>query len=115
MKILIVDDDPIIILSCRRILEAEGHELRVANTVDEGESFLVEESFDLMITDIKMPGADGFEMIRRAGKARPEMPVLVMTGYLMQETLDEGASLGVTDYIAKPFTPDELLRAIEGV
>lgn len=113
MKILIVDDDPVVIRSCSRILESEGHETRIADTVEGGEVLLDHEPFDLMLTDIKMPGRDGFEMIRRATRIRPGMPILVMTGYLMPETRDEGCRLGVNHYIAKPFTPDELLTAVK--
>jgi DNA-binding response OmpR family regulator len=114
MKILIVDDDPIVIQSCRRILEAEGHTVLTAGTVADGEKQLDLQAFDLMVTDIKMPGQDGFEMIRRAGKLRPGMPVLVMTGYLMPETEGEIRRLGVGTHIAKPFTPAEFLAAVEG-
>ncbi len=113
MKILIVDDDPMVIKSCIRILDAEGHEIHTADTVEKGETLLDESAFDLLITDIKMPGQDGFEMIRRSVQLRPEMPILVMSGYLMPEIVDEGRRLGVNHFIPKPFTPDEMLSAVE--
>ena len=112
MKILIVDDDPIVIQSCCRILEAEGMQIDTANTVEMGEKILVEYHFDLMLTDIKMPGKDGFEMIQRAKKIRPDMPVLIMTGYLTPETVEYSRSFGVNNSIAKPFTPEELVAAV---
>ena len=112
MNILIVDDDAIVIRSCRRILEAEGHDVRTANWVDQAEKQLEEQAFDLMVTDIKMPGRDGFAMIREAGKIYPGMPVLVMTGYLVPDTENDIRRLGVVHYIAKPFTPAELLAVI---
>jgi DNA-binding response OmpR family regulator len=115
MRILIVDDDPMVIKSCSRILEAEGHETLIAYTVKSGEDLLGERAFDLMITDIKMPGQDGFEMIRRSTLKRPGMPILVMTGYLVPDIVEQGHRLGVSHYIAKPFTPDELLTAIESI
>ncbi len=113
MKILILDDDPVVLQSCCRILEAEGHETHTADTVERGEALLEGDAFDLMLTDIKMPGQDGFEMIRRSARKYPEMPILVMTGYLMPEIVERGRRLGVTHYIPKPFTPDELLAAVE--
>lgn len=113
MKILIVDDDPIVIESCRRILEAEGMETHVARTVEKGEELLAADDFDLMLTDIKMPGRDGFEMIRRAREIRPDMPVLVMTGYLTSETVENSRRFGVNHFIAKPFTPEELLADVQ--
>lgn len=113
MKILIVDDDPIVIRSCCRILEAEGFDILSADSVDMGEKILAVEHVDLMLTDIKMPGRDGFDMIRRAKHLRPDLPILVMTGYLMPETIDAGRRLGVNNYISKPFTPEELVAAVE--
>jgi DNA-binding NtrC family response regulator len=112
VKILIVDDDPIVIQSCCRILEAEGMQIHTANTVEMGEKTLVENNFDLMLTDIKMPGKDGFEMIQRAKKIRPDMPVLMMTGYLTPETVEHSRVFGVNNSIAKPFTPEELVAAV---
>lgn len=112
MKILIVDDDPIVIQSCCRILEAEAIEVHIASTVEMGEEILVEKNYDLMLTDIKMPGKDGFEMIQRAREIRPDMPVLIMTGYLTSETVEKSRRFGVNNYIAKPFTPEELIASV---
>jgi len=114
MKILIVDDEPIVIESCRRILEAEGISVRRAgNAVQAKEILNREESFDLILTDIKMPGQDGFQLISQIRKARPGIPILMMTGYLTPETVEKGRSGGAEGFIAKPFTPEELLRAVE--
>jgi DNA-binding NtrC family response regulator len=113
MKILIVDDDLIVVKSCCRILESEGMEIRTANTVEMGEKILAEDIFDLLLTDIKMPGRDGFEMIQCAKTLRPDMPVLMMTGYLTSDIIDQSRGFGVDNYIAKPFTPTELLEAVQ--
>ncbi len=113
MNILIVDDDPIVVQSCRRILEAPDMAVLSASTVEEGEHLLAENRFDLMLTDIKMPGQDGFEMIRRAKKRWPDMPVLMMTGYLTAGTMEKGRQSGADNCIAKPFTPLELLSAVQ--
>ena len=117
MKILIVDDDAIVVQSCVRILEMEGIETQVANTVEEGEKLLsavgASFPFALILTDVKMPGQDGFEMIRRARKIRPDIPILMMTGYLTSKPLEKGRRYGADNYIAKPFTPDELVDAVK--
>jgi DNA-binding response OmpR family regulator len=116
MKILIVDDDEIVIQSCVRIFEMEGIETQVANTVEEGEKLFsaVETSspFGLILTDVKIPGHDGFEMIRRARNIRPDIPILMMTGYLTSKIMDKGRRYGANNYIAKPFTPYELVDAV---
>jgi DNA-binding response OmpR family regulator len=115
MKVLIVDDNPVVVLSSRRVLEAEGMEVHVATSVEMGETMLGADRFDLLLTDIRMPGRDGFEMIIQARKIRPNMPILMMTGYMTPETIEQGRKCGADNYIAKPFTPDELIEAVRKV
>lgn len=115
MKILIIDDDYIVAKSCQRILEAEEMKTYVAGSMETGEKLLAAESsvpFDLILTDIKMPGRDGFDMIHEAKKKHPDIPILMMTGYLTVETMEKGRRLGSDSYIAKPFTPEELMKAV---
>jgi DNA-binding response OmpR family regulator len=112
MKVLIVDDDTIVVESCRRILHAEGIETRQAGTVEDAKSVLDTDAFAAMITDIKMPKQDGFQLISWAKKHRPEMLVLMMTGYLTPDTQNKGLNSGADVFIAKPFTPDELLEQL---
>ena len=113
MRVLIVDDDPMVVESCRRILVAEGIELTVAGSADYAESILIAEApFDLMLTDIKMPKQDGFHLIAQARGAHPDLRVLMMTGYLTPETVKRGRQCGANGFIAKPFTPDELVAAV---
>ena len=112
MRVLIVDDDAIVVRSCRRVLEAEGMDIHTANTVAQGVAMLTEADFDLMLTDIKMPGQDGFAMIARARQLRPDLPILMMSGYSTAETIANGRRLGADNHIAKPFTPEELLIAV---
>lgn len=116
MKILLVDDDPIVVQSCLRILQSEGIETQVATTVERGVQLLSEElspPFELILTDVKMPGQDGFEMIRQARMIQPEIPILMMTGYLTTTTMEKGRRFGADNYIAKPFTPEELVEAVQ--
>ncbi len=115
MRVLIVDDDAIVVHSCRRILEAEGMEIQTADTVAAGLSILAAENVDLMVTDIKMPGRGGFEMIKQARKIKPEMPILMMTGYLTPDTIEAGRLAGADNCIAKPFTPEELIQAVKKI
>ncbi len=115
MKVLIVDDDAIVVQSCLRILELEGIDVHVAGTVAMGEELLAAKPappFDLLVTDIMMPGQDGFEMIRRTKKIQPALPILMMTGYLTANTREKGHRLGADNSIAKPFTPEELVEAV---
>jgi DNA-binding NtrC family response regulator len=113
MKVLIVDDDIIVVESCRRILHAEGIATRIAGTVQEAKKILETEEFEAMITDIKMPKQDGFHLIHWTKQHSPEMAVLMMTGYLTPDTQNTGLQSGADNFIAKPFTPDELLDKLE--
>ena len=90
-------------------------EIHTATKVDAGKAMLSADTFDLMLTDIKMPVADGFDMITIAKKIRPEMPILMMTGYLTTETVATGCRLGADNCIAKPFTPEELTEAVRKI
>ena len=93
-KILVVDDDPIVLESCRRILEPEGYPVVCVPSADDAFDNLEMGYFDLMIMDIKMPQQDGFYLLGKVKEKWPlgrflELPVLVMTGYPTQETLRE--------------------------
>ena len=113
MRVLIVDDDPAVAESCRRILAAKGMHPTVATNALSAEAVLASgDAFDLMLTDIKMPKRDGFHLIARARAAYPDLRVLMMTGYLVPETREQGRRAGVNGFIAKPFTPGELLAAV---
>ncbi|WP_300669908.1 response regulator [Desulfoluna sp.] len=115
MKILIVDDDAIVLESCRRVLESEGMAVRLAGDVDEALSVMaVEASFDLILTDIKMPGNDGFQLIRLVRGSSPESAILMMTGYLIPASVQKGTQRGADGFIAKPFTPEELISSVYG-
>lgn len=115
MRCLIVDDDAFVVMSCRRILEAEGATVNTAENVETGVAMLVAEPYDVMLTDIKMPGQDGFAMLERAKELQPDMPVLLMTGFLTAEIMSAGSRAGAAICIAKPFTPEELLQAVRKI
>ena len=119
-KILVVDDDPIVLQSCKRILESEGYRAVCVSSADDALGNLEIGSFDLMIMDVKMPEKDGFYLLRKIREKWTreqylELPVLVMTGYPTQETLRELRKSGARQFIPKPFTPDELLSAVRRV
>lgn len=116
MRILIVDDDPVVVESCRRILAAEEMSLTVAENAQVAKSILASGAiFDLMITDIKMPKINGFQLIAQAKEIYPGLKVLMMTGYLTPETVNQGRESGAEGFIAKPFTPDELVAAVNNL
>lgn len=118
MKILVVDDEGIVLSSCRRILEAEGFEVQAAGSVDEALALLDAPGAPLpalLLADVKMPVHDGMYLMRQVKEKHPGLPVIVMSGYPTDETVENAATLGAATFIAKPFTPGELLETILSV
>src|SRR5919199_3326562 len=107
-RILIVDDDAAILTLCRRILEAEGYSVVTTNRSDEALSKLDSDAFDLLLTDIRLPGLTGLEVTRRLRARDHDLGIVTMTGYSNMEMAIQALSLGVDEFIVKPFTPDSL-------
>jgi two-component system NtrC family response regulator len=112
-SILVVDDEARICSFLVRALEAEGLNAQSALNPEEGLERLKGHPFDIVITDLRMPGIDGLELLRRAKVIRPQCEVVLMTGYASVETAREALKRGAVDYITKPFDVDkELLPVI---
>ena len=107
-RILVVDDEIIVCESCQRILEEEGYEVEIALSGKEAFEKMKEHPHDLVITDLKMPGIDGMEVLKVVRKEYPDTIVIMITGFSTVETAVEAMKQGAFDYIPKPFTPDEV-------
>lgn len=111
-KILVIDDEDIVRTSCNRTLTPEGYEVKMARNGMDGLKMASEESFDLVLTDLKMPDMDGIEVLRQIKEQWPEFEVIIITGYQTVDTAVKAIKLGAFDYIEKPFTPDALIAAV---
>ena len=119
-KILVVDDDPIVLESCKRVLEPEGYIVSMAPGAKEAIDVLEDEYFDLMIMDAKMPKHDGVYLLEKIKEKWPlgtyqELPVVQISGYATSDTIAKGLALGAAIFLAKPFTPDELVSTVKKV
>ena len=112
-KILVVDDEPLVTRSCRRILSRAGYDVDTTARGREGVSRALSESFDLVVTDLKMPDLDGMELVGTLRRKRPDTAVVIITGYGTVRSAVEATRVGVSDYIEKPFTPERLLDAAD--
>jgi DNA-binding NtrC family response regulator len=112
-KILVVDDEEIVLKSCRKIFQGSGHQVFAVLSTQEAFDLLEKEPFDIVITDIKMPGMDGMEVLRRVKEKYPDISVIMITGYSTIQSAVQAMKLGAFDYIPKPFTPDEVLIVVE--
>lgn len=107
-KILVVDDEAVIREGIRRILEKEGYQVEPKSSGRVALERLQEEDFDLVITDLKMPGMGGLELLKAIRILQPNVPVILITGYSTVETAVEAIKNGAFDYLAKPFTPAQI-------
>jgi nitrogen regulation protein NR(I) len=112
-RILLVEDDPGIVMSLRRLLREEGHEVLVEPRGDTGLARALNDAFDVVITDMKLPGLNGMEVVRQLHAARPRLPIILMTAHGTTETAIEATKSGAYDYLVKPFEVPELIELVE--
>ena len=109
--ILIVEDEAVIRSALRRLLERNGYQVSEAGAVQDAVEQYKLAEFDLIITDLRLPGAPGTDIISHADS----VPVLVMTSYASLKSAVESMKMGAVDYIAKPFDHDEMLMSVERI
>ncbi len=111
-RILVVDDELVVRDSLKEWLEDEGFRVDTAESGTETLDKLREEAFNLVLLDIKMPGIDGVEVLKRTKEMRPDLPVVMMTAYATVETAVEAMKIGALEYLMKPFDPDTLVPLV---
>jgi PAS domain S-box-containing protein len=107
-KVLVVDDELDIRDACERILTRTGFQVLKASRGEEGLALLAKEEVDIMLLDLKMPGMDGLDVLKRIRDLGKMIQVIVITGYATVETAIEAMKQGAYDFIPKPFEPDQL-------
>jgi len=112
-KILVVDDEETVCHSIKKVLSRKGYSVSQAPTVEDALSLLKEMSFDLVITDLMIPGTSGMELLQIIRDHYPELDVIMITGYASIESAVKATRLGAAAYLPKPFTPDELTAVTE--
>lgn len=108
-QVLIVEDEAIIRTALRRLLERNKYTVHEASSVKEATSRYRLNSYDLIVSDLRLPGAPGTDLIQLAG----EVPVLIMTSYASLRSAVDSMRLGAVDYIAKPFDHDEMVNSVK--
>jgi DNA-binding NtrC family response regulator len=112
-NLLVVDDEEVIREGMRRILEAEGYHVTTSASGRTAIEKIQEWDFDVVITDLKMPGMDGIEVLKTIKILQPEVPVIIITGYSTVDTAVDAMKNGAFDYIAKPFTSDLIIDKVQ--
>jgi len=112
MRILVVEDEARILAFLTRGLEAEGYTVVAADNGRDGLALATAEPWDLVVLDLLLPGLSGLQVLRELHRARPQLPVLILSARSDLQTKLRGFELGATDYVAKPFSLDELLARV---
>jgi two-component system NtrC family response regulator len=112
-KIIIIDDEPVVCEGCCLVLSEKGYSVDTCQTGREGLDSLLGGKYDLALLDLKLPEMDGMDILRIVKKDKPDVYIIVMTGYSTVKNAVEAMKLGAYDYLAKPFSDDELILAVE--
>ena len=112
LRILVLDDEPKLGKILTRILEREGHRVQAQTDPKAALEMLGRETFDLLITDLKMPGMDGLEVMTQARARAPDLDAIMMTAYATVETAVQAMKEGAFDYLIKPFPNEELVMVV---
>ena len=110
--ILLIEDDQGIADTLRRVLAEEGHEVAVERRGDDGLARAGRDSFNLVITDLRLPGLSGLELVRQLHAAQPRLPIILTTAFGTTETAIEATKFGAYDYLLKPFDLPRLLELV---
>ena len=114
-KVLVIDDEQIVLNSVNRILSHGDYEVETTLSGRQGLEWALSKSYDIVLTDVRMPDMGGMLILRDIKKAKPSLPVIILTGYANVQTAMQAMKLGAAEYIEKPFTPDQLLKAVNTV
>ena len=112
ISILIVDDEESVRDSLYNWFIEDGFRVECAENARKGLSMLESDNFDIILADIKMPGMDGLEMLRRIKEIKSDSIVIVMTAFATVDTAVKALKDGAYDYVTKPFDPDDLTHLI---
>ena len=113
LRVLVIDDESVICEACRLVLGEKGHGVDRCLTGRAGLLAIERNPYDLILLDMKLPDIDGTEILKTVRQKTPAPCVIVMTGYSTMSNALQAMKLGAADYLAKPFTDDELLTAVE--
>jgi formate transporter len=112
-KMLVIDDEEIVLKSCRKIFEAEGFAVVTTANPQEGLKLVSESHFDVILVDWMMPGFDGMDVVEEIDKRSPNSAVVMISGYPSVGRATEAMKRGAMDYVSKPFRPEEIAEVVK--
>ena len=111
-RALVIDDEQIVLDSVQKILLSENYAVDVTLKGKKGIKMAIKHPFDVVLTDIRMPDVGGLIVLRDIKRQKPSLPVVIITGYASIRSAVQAMKLGASDYIEKPFTPEQLVKSI---
>ena len=111
--LLVVDDEQVVCEACRRIFTQQGFQVEVNTNARQGLSWATEKDYEIILLDIKMPNMDGIQFLEAVRDKKPDVPVLIITGYPSIPNAAAAMRLGACDYVSKPFTCEEITSAVQ--
>src|ERR1051325_8554893 len=111
-SVLVVDDEKNMRLSLKTVLADEDYPVHTVDSAEEALEAMSRDEFLMVITDARLGGMTGYELLSRIRAQKPDLPVLMITAYPTPKLALEGIKAGAIDYLAKPFAPQELLHAV---
>lgn len=115
LDILVVDDEELILSLVKEILKSRGHTVRIAISGQKALEALAERPTELVITDIRMPGMDGFDLGMRIRQSNPNVRIALITGYFSEHSQGSADEIGIEEIVKKPFKSFELLEMVDRV
>ncbi len=113
IKILVVDDEKVICSGCRLVLSEKSYLVDTCMTGREGLHKILNDPYDVVLLDLKLPDIDGMDILKEVRNKKPNVSVIIMTGYSTVQSAVEAMKLGAFDYLTKPYSDDELIIAVE--
>ncbi|GAB0152014.1 MULTISPECIES: response regulator transcription factor [Marinobacterium] len=116
-RVLVVDDEPNILLSLEFLMQQAGFEVTTAEDAEQAQVLISQQVPDLILLDISLPGMSGFDLLEqlRADEATRSLPVVMLTAHGREVEKEKGMALGASDYITKPFSTRELVSRVQAL
>jgi len=111
-KVLVIDDEQIVLDSVATLLRDEGFDVDISLRGREGLDWAIERKYDVILSDIRMPDIGGMRVLRDVKRIHPSLPVIMITGYASVDSAIQAMKLGAAEYIEKPFEPEQLIDSV---
>ncbi len=112
-RMLVIDDEEVVLESCRRIFTDEGYSVVTTNNPRQGLDLIADSTFDVVLVDWKMPGFDGMDVIEEVATRSEDTAIVMISGYPSVGRATEALKRGAMDYVSKPFTPEEIIETVK--